>query len=246
MDLSEDKIAWVNTHLGKHEKEITTDEAEHIIDFLASDAAPRVARLSYKDAKIKADAWSKKLQDEAAQIHEAPEDTEVVLDFGDGFKIVKLIGENAFKREGNLMRHCVASYYGKDTEVYSLRDKNNNPHCTIEKDKQIKGKGNGDIHPKYIDYVVRFLEHTGMKVRASEMEHLGYKDMQFCVKKLKNKLYKERYLHNSEEPSFLDGVVVCEFPDLRDNGVVLGSLRLRDTSITSLPDNLSVGGYLDL
>ena len=48
------------------------------------------------------------------------------------------------------------------------------PHCTMEKDKQIKGKGNGDIHPKYVHYIVKFLEHVGMSVSDSEMKHLGY------------------------------------------------------------------------
>ena len=38
------------------------------------------------------------------------------------------------------MSHCVASYYGRDVEIYSLRDKKNLPHCTLEKDNQIKGE----------------------------------------------------------------------------------------------------------
>jgi hypothetical protein len=62
------------------------------------------------------------------------------------------------------MSHCVASYYGRDTVIYSLRDSNNNPHCTIEDGNQIKGKGNGSVDPKYIDYVVKFLEKLGMTV----------------------------------------------------------------------------------
>jgi hypothetical protein len=65
----------------------------------------------------------------------------------------------------------------------------------MEKDKQIKGKGNGDIHPKYIKYVVAFLEKTGQEVRESEMNHLGYVD----ISKIKdahvvfNDLFKKKY-----------------------------------------------------
>ena len=75
------------------------------------------------------------------------------------------------------MSSCVASYYGKDVKVYSLRDKFNNPHCTMEKDQQIKGKGNGDIDPKYVGYVVKFLEISEMTVGENEMNHLGYVDI---------------------------------------------------------------------
>jgi hypothetical protein len=101
----------------------------------------------------------KKLQETSSKdIEVEGTDYEVILDFKDGFKFVKLLSESCYQREGKLMSHCVASYYGRSVEIYSLRDSSNNPHCTIEKDRQIKGKGNGKIDLKYIDYVVKFLE----------------------------------------------------------------------------------------
>ena len=120
-----------------------------LIDFLVQ-TDKKVERMSYEQALKLTTAWDKAQQKKGKSIEEKPEDTETVLDFGDGFKVVKLVGENAYKREGFLMHHCVASYYGRDVEVYSLRDNDNMPHCTMEKDRQIKGKGNGDIHPKYM------------------------------------------------------------------------------------------------
>ena len=170
-------VNWVDTTLASYTKNNTpnTEEVEHILDYLVSDAAPkRISKMSYEQAKVKAEAWVKALQKKGEDIMESPEDTETILDFGDGFRVVKLIRENAYKREGFLMHHCVADYYDKDVEVYSLRDSDNMPHCTIEKDQQIRGKGNGDVHPKYVDYVVEFLKHVGMRVGDDEMEHLGY------------------------------------------------------------------------
>jgi len=38
------------------------------------------------------------------------------------------------------MSHCVSSYYGRKVAIYSLRDKNNLPHATIEENNQVKGK----------------------------------------------------------------------------------------------------------
>lgn len=159
-----DVQTWIKNHLAAHLKTNAEDqtEIEHILDYMASDKRPkRISKMSYEQAKSNTDKWNKTLIKKGSAINEAPEDVETIKDFGDGFKIVRLIGENAYKREGFLMRHCVADYYGRDVEIYSLRDTNNNPHCTMEKDRQIKGKGNGPIHPKYIGYIVAWLEETG-------------------------------------------------------------------------------------
>ena len=197
-------LRWVETTLAKHIKgvEPSTEEVEHILDYLVR-SGQKVSKMSYDEAKSATEKWTEVQRKKGAAIQESVSDTETVLDFGDGFRVVKLVGENAYKREGYLMCHCVASYYGKKIEVYSLRDKDNMPHCTMEKNQQIKGKGNGDIHPKYIGYVVAFLKHIGMSVSDSEMLHLGY----ISVEKFKDELGKEttaklfsgKYLRKNEK-----------------------------------------------
>ena len=186
---------WVSTvlknELAKETK--TTEEVEHILDFLVQ-YKKKIQRMSYKDAKRLSDAWMKTQIKKGNNIIELPTDTEVVLDFKDGFKIVKLVGEKAYKREGFLQRHCVASYYGNGKEIYSLRDKDNVPHATFERDAQIKGRGNGDISPKYIDYCIKFLEHIGMTVGDSEMKHLGY----INVEEFKDELHKDTKYFNGK------------------------------------------------
>ena len=108
-------------------------EQEHIADFfMSSDCPKRFERMTYDEAKRATDKWVKKLNKQAKDIIEKPEDVEVVKEWKkEGFKFVKLIGKNAYKREGKLMRHCVESFFGRDDEIYSLRDKKNNPHSTI-------------------------------------------------------------------------------------------------------------------
>ena len=174
MQCHPDVTTWIDNVLSK--QEVTQQEAEHIIDYLASDKRPkRISRMSFEQAKDKAGKWVKSMNKKASHIKETEADIEVVLDLSDGFKFVRLVGENAYKREGFLMRHCVESYYGKEDEIYSLRDKNNEPHCTVSKQsEQIKGKGNGCINPKYIKYVVEFLNYLDIDVRDSEMLNLGY------------------------------------------------------------------------
>ena len=39
---------------------------------------------------------------------------------------------------------------------------------------QIKGKGNGAIHPKYIHPILAFLKRIGFDIRPGDMKNLGY------------------------------------------------------------------------
>lgn len=208
-------VAWLNTTFKaaiKKDPTITQENCEHIIDYLKSSKAPkRLRKMSYKQAYRKADEWTKALQKKGAHIVETEEDIKVIYTWKSGMRLVRLVGENAFKREGYLMRHCVASYYGDSSlTIYSLRDSNNDPHCTIEvmEDvehiQQIKGKGNGPIHPKYVEYVIDSLERLGKTVYEPELKYLGYKPcsedywrmLDCCFKDVKSLSFKgKRYLY---------------------------------------------------
>lgn len=187
-ELKEKVVNWININLKNYLKTNPENETEieHIIDFLNSNKAPkRIKFMSYDEAKAGAEKWTKTLIKKAHNIVETEEDTKVVKDFKDGYKLVQLVGKNAFKREGKLMRHCVSSYHDKQgVLIYSLRDNKNEPHCTIEvttqgdEIRQIKGKGNGSIHPKYINYVVKSLKKIGRKLSTNDMQHLGYVDLE--------------------------------------------------------------------
>ena len=192
---NEAQIQWID----KHCIDKPQSEAEHIIDYLV-DKNPKLDCMTYAQAKSNCDKWLRTQMKKGSHIKESPKDIEVVLDFGDGFKFVKLVGENAYKREGLLMSHCVASYYGKNDEIYSLRDANNMPHCTISKNsQQIKGKGNGSIDPLYIKYVVEFLEFLKIPVRDSEMLNLGYINVESLKLKepdiIFSPIFREKYFY---------------------------------------------------
>ena len=241
---------WLERRLVKMD-DPGTEAVEHVIDFIASDDAPdRFNRMSWKDAAHSAHKWVERLKKRGNGITETETDTETVLDFGDGFKVVKLIGKAAYEREGALMRHCVGSYHGRDMEVYSLRDNKNMPHCTIEKDVQIKGKGNGDIHPKYVDYVVRFLEHTGMQVRDSEMEHLGYEVVPFGSY-VKTAIYRDRYVPKGASVEYRDDCVIVYDQGsacVKTDKVLLlsGSVNVRKGATFDAPALTEVSGSVNV
>jgi len=176
-------LEWCKTVLLAQCKKATPpiEEREHIIDYLVSaDAPTRLRKMSYEQALTAAKKWSDANQKKGRDRVETDEDTELLVDLGDGMRIVKLLTKKAYEREGFLMRHCLGGNAPGSSTIYSLRDKNNDPHVTFEMTKdgetiqQVKGKGNGSIHPRYIDPTTAFLKKIGVDVRPSEMKNLGY------------------------------------------------------------------------
>ena|SRR3990167_1856357 len=176
-------LEWCKSVLEAHEKKHAVDisEREHIIDYLASDRAPaRLRKMSYAQAKLAAEKWSTSQQKKGSGIVDTDEDIETIHDFLDGTKIVKLKTKKALQREGFFMAHCVGNYDPERSTIYSYRDKKNFPHATFEVSKsgeeivQVKGKGNGPIHPKYIHPILAFLKAIGLNVRPFDMKNLGY------------------------------------------------------------------------
>lgn len=193
---------WISHNLANYLQDNNEDvsEIEHIIDYLNSDKAPkRLKKMSYQEAKNAAEQWLNSLAKKGRGLIDLPGDVEVTIDFKDGFKLVKLISKKSYDREGTLMAHCVSSYYDKeDNAIYSLRDSNNKPHCTLsvvnrkgdQGIEQIKGKGNGHIDPKYIQYILEALKFFGLSVRDTEMYNLGYIMVDDDYISLANKFYR--------------------------------------------------------
>jgi hypothetical protein len=204
---SEEVLAWCDTTLAAHLKRTPAiqTEVEHVLDYLMSPEAPtRLRRMSYAQALTSAEVWTKVQQRRGAQIIEGPLDVAVAFTSGD-FRVVKLLSKQAYLREGMLMSHCLGGYTPtKDIVIYSLRDANNQPHATFEVRKagsgvqQIKGKGNGAIHPRYIDAVLDFLTYLKQDVRPSEMQNLGY----YAVDAKTQALYSQFVDSRGKGPTF--------------------------------------------
>lgn len=152
------------------EEAISKDKINHIIDWMSSvDGVlfhSKLQRISVPQALEHAEKWMAKLNKNNDNIQDL-EGIEDVYKFPNGYKVVKLSSQDSYKKEGACMGHCVASYFTRaDSSIYSLRDEDNQPHCTMElylPDKeicQIKGKGNKGVVKKYHKYVKEFLEES--------------------------------------------------------------------------------------
>ena len=190
INASQEVFDWLATTGAKSLKKKLADESdlEHIVDYFISGSAPsRLRKMSFKDAKRKAKEWSEANQKKGRNLIDEDSDIETVYDFLDGTRIVILKTKKAYQREGFMMNHCVGGYQiSDDVHIYSYRDAQNMPHATFEVQKshneivQIKGKGNGVIHPKYIHPILAFLKTVGMEIRPSDMSNLGYYHIDKC------------------------------------------------------------------
>ena len=180
----EEVIMWIESVGASKLKEgnVPIGDLEHIVDYLMSDSAPkRLRKMSYEQAKTATEKWVSANQKKGRHLEDSDGDIREVVSLERGYRIVELLTSSAYSREGSLMSHCLGGYdVDEDVKIYSLRDKNNNPHATFEvvhdddEIRQVKGKGNGEISPKYIGFVISFCESIGRPVRASEMSNLGY------------------------------------------------------------------------
>jgi hypothetical protein len=111
----------------------------------------------------------------------APEAGEtLVYTLSQGYTLVELTEQNNLKKESALMQHCIGSsqsYYNnilkKKIKIYSLRDRKNKPHITLELNlernviTQVQGKNNQMPILKYCEYLqelytkgVNYSEHA--------------------------------------------------------------------------------------
>ena len=210
-------IEFIKNHLAKYlqENQENQTEIEHILDYLYSHPKLDISKIGYTTISAKAEKWIKKLQTLASKDTEVEgTDYAIDFDFDDWYRIVKLLSQDAYNREGKLMSHCVSSYYGRDEVIYSLRDSNNNPHCTIsDSSGQIKGKGNGSIDPKYIDYIIQFLESKEIEVSENDMKNLWYYKLSSIDTDLTCEImYKDYvYVNNIDKIKDKEGNIYCGF-----------------------------------
>ncbi len=190
---------------------------------------------------------------------------DVVYDFGNGFTIVKVPPED-LGTEGDNMGHCVGGYCdsvasGRVT-IYSLRNRSNTPHATIEvvsggRVDQIKGKQNEPPVPKYRPMIKQWLKTTDFDyiTNGDYQAILGVEDFQAELEG--DKFFENAYMAK-EGASHNDPEVVRYILD-RFEGIVaerggneyLDEMRLwgeekDQRHLHNIIDRLSENRYLEL
>jgi len=238
-------------------------EIEHIIDYFNANPNLRLNRVSVPQALRAAEEWTQHLAKKATDVEDEG-GIETVMKFPGGERIVKVTSAQALNREGKLMGHCVGGYCEQvesgGTEIYSVRDKENDPHVTIEVKKgtrsihQIKGKGNRPPISKYVPFVLDFINKTDFDIRGDESNVglLRIGDKLYSINDIPANSIIDKYNFSVTDPveHLADNLVfsrgtleissskIKEFP----KGLkVKQSLKIKGTQITIIPGDVEVG-----
>ncbi len=227
------------------------DEVGRVLDWIGSlpeiDArlAGKLERIPYEHARGHADRWHQRLtRTRRTAVADDPGGTEPVLDLGRGWRWVRLTTPRALDYEGRRMRNCVGdgSYDRFCTEIYSLRDSANQPHCTVEHDperdriQQARARANQDIPPRHGDRVAALLELLRPK-------RLNARLTEFAVAEDGAILRVSRAADWPRDTRILNHLVLSNRDDveaLPDGLHVNGSLILANCGLRRLPRDLTV------
>ena len=143
-----------------------------------------------------------------------------------GWRWVRVLTPEGLDYEGNAMGHCVGQGgYDDGNTIFSLRDPNNLPHCTVEWNeagrvvKQVQGRANQSVVERYHGAVGAFLK--GLKPKTVKSAH--------------------NFGH------FMNDGELLHWSGLTEGMHIKGSLRLDNClGLTALPEGLHVEGSLDL
>lgn len=167
----EDDAAWVKEALDNGETVYYVSVSEddytrykQYIKYLNTLPQKQVVGLSVADVVKRYDSFFKK------QNADETEGVKTVYKFSNGYRVVELMTEKALQLEGKRMAHCIfkPEYWARIKfglqRHFSLRDRQNDPHVTIEyniednKVTQIKGYRDEKPRSQYYPMLVEFLE----------------------------------------------------------------------------------------
>lgn len=148
-----------------------------MFDYLVArvEGGQSIGRMSVEQAIAQSVRWhQQRVRAQGKSVEGA--DIKTVMEFGDGMKMVRVLTPQGLDRDSECLGHCVGQG-GYDrriidgtVKIFSLRDKDDNAHATIEVTSgrvvQIKGAHNGPVDEQYHLHVKKFVIAAGLPVVA--------------------------------------------------------------------------------
>jgi hypothetical protein len=195
--------------------------------------------LSFEEALLQANEFQNSLFIES-DTDEVANDN-VVLDCGT-YKWVQLTTEEQCIKEGQLMKHCIGGNghsqrisSGKSL-AFSLRDKYNKPHVTIElySDSKVifefKGNSNQKPKTKYLKYFLELAKKYEF-TQITDSTYKAFKEAPSIAKQL---------LKINDEFFNMNFTLELGILPFSDNSIVINHLKIHNDKTTiKLPDNLT-------
>lgn len=221
-------------------------QVEHIIDYFSSmddKELEKIYKIPYEVAVAKSKEWTKTIVKHDALIPDENGES-LIREYNDKCKWVRILTPNALNIEGNRMDHCVGTYDEKvlkgKSKIYSLRDPNDRPQCTIEVVrsfiKQIKGYNDGPVLEYYCKHVIDFIDNPidSPYTKINDILNIGF---------LIDSKGKKHDLNNLPD----NLTIYCDvnlsgskLKKLPKNLTIIGDLILAGSEITIIPEGLTV------
>lgn len=104
--------------------ESVKNKLAHVLDYMQSELPDKPFRQTVDVLKAGVRAWDRRLAKQKlfGELSEGTEILEVKALADSNYRLVRLLTKQAYANEGAVMKHCVATYFGrKGVEIYSLR-----------------------------------------------------------------------------------------------------------------------------
>lgn len=202
----------------------SNDEIIGVKDYLASltqedKIRQKLNKVSWRDAVQLQRKWHEAIARKSAKITQFEGDAEakIFINCDTGYNWIELTTPEHLDFEGNAMGHCIGKgWYDKSkNRFFSLRDKNNLPHVTIEFNPkineyvQIQGRANKPVIANYWEYAVRLFNALGAENGPNKFAHdrdYVYSNSKICF-----------------EPEDIDTIIA-------DDNAFIVSARIKNTS----------------
>lgn len=155
-----------------HEKQFVSmnmfDYIKYIEDWFMAES-PDISQMTIKEAYAESRKWHNAIERKRfSETYREVFNKSIVFSYKD-HSIVRIRTAHDLKVEGRRMNHCVGSYMARletRTKIFSVRDKMNQPHITIELyDKalvQMKGVANSAPPDEYLPVVMLWIAQEGI------------------------------------------------------------------------------------
>lgn len=253
---------WVDKAVSRGDKIYDVDVSPkdetrflHWVDYLNTLPPATIRGISIKQLEKKVTDWDSKLASAKTKKQvQVTEGVKPIKTYPTGYTWVELTGRDALALEGDKMGHCVGGDdYVKQvangsTKIYSLRDKKDEPHVTIDYSTykniivQIKGKSNNPPIPKYHEYIIDFVnnELKPKKIDDTDVLRMGLILSEDNAKILSLEDYTGDTIKVPVfDPNMSDSVT--KLPNIESNYIALNKASLKSIgSMHSITDSIDI------
>ena len=213
-------------------------------------------------ALTNSEQWHKSFSKKKRKVSNKLTGLRILETFEDDSFLAKLVTKSQFDYEGEMMSHCVSSYYGQDASIMSYRNADNKPLMTIQYVKSDNGKdikivqarGFGNkafIDQEYVANILKYLYSNYRTVKFTNAYTFGplYKGKPLLALPENHSFDKTQYFNDCiglPKNSTFNGDLNLERGRMKvlSNINVNGNIYIENSKIYAIDSSVNVSGKI--